>query len=102
MSHVWYVSTRILRNPLQNRLAHVIGEHMGYGSYRTLCSKNIRLLVDHRERVDISKLPEKALCPRCRKLTQRATDGGKAHAQDEPTLFGQVVAHSVVLKSRRR
>lgn len=83
MSHVWYVSTRILRNPLQNRLAHVIGEHMGYGSYRTLCSKNIRLLVDHRERVDISKLPEKAICPRCRKLTQRALDSAPPYTAEE-------------------
>ncbi len=67
---VWYVSTRHLRNPLQNRLAHVIGEHMGYGSYRTVCSEKIRLLVDYRERVDISTSPEKAICPRCRKLTK--------------------------------
>jgi len=63
----WYVSTRHLRNPLQNRLAHIIGEHAGYGAYKTLCGGKVRICVDYRERVDPPTSDTRGYCKRCLK-----------------------------------
>lgn len=64
----WFISTRHLRNPLQNRLAHTLNEHVGYGWYKTSCGR-IRISVEERQRVEPPTVEtEKGYCPRCRKL----------------------------------